>query len=113
MFTAIMTTLFFMDPMVATISVITFGSSYLMIAWLIRNRIQYNGQMIAREEVKLIKMIQEGLGGIRDILLGGVQEVYCKVYSKSAKQIQLRVSNNVFMASAPRYVMETFHSLCQ
>jgi ATP-binding cassette, subfamily B, bacterial PglK len=107
MFVAIMTTLFFIDYMVASISVIIFGSSYLFITWLTRRRVQYNGQLNAQEDVKLIKMIQEGLGGIRDILLGGVQEVYCNEYYKSAKNIQLRVSENVFMVSSPRYVMET------
>jgi ATP-binding cassette, subfamily B, bacterial PglK len=107
MFAAIMTTLFFIDYLVASISVIIFGSSYLFIAWLTRNRVKINGQLNAQEDVKLIKMIQEGLGGIRDILLGGVQEVYCNAYYKSAKQIQVRVSENIFMVSSPRYVMET------
>lgn len=109
--TSILTTLFFMDPMVTTISVVTFGSTYLFIAWLTRNRVKHNGQLNAREEVKLIKMIQEGLGGIRDILLDGVQEVYCNAYSKSARQIQHRVSKNVFMIAAPRYAMETLGML--
>lgn len=107
MFATIMTTLFFIDSMVATISVIIFGSSYLFVSLLTRNRVKHNGKLNAKEEVKLIKMIQEGLGGIRDILLGGVQEVYCKAYSKSVKQIQMRVSENVFMVSSPRYAMET------
>ena len=109
--TSILSTLFFMDPMVTVISVITFGSTYLFIVWLTRNRVKYNGQLNAREEVKLIKMIQEGLGGIRDILLDGVQEVYCNAYSKYARQIQHRVSKNVFMIAAPRYFMETLGML--
>ena len=106
MFAAIMITLFAIDPMVAGLSVVIFGSAYVFIACLTRKRVAYNGQRCAQEQSQVIKIIQEGLGGIRDVLLDGTQAVYCDLYRKSVTQLQRGVSENVFIAAAPRYAME-------
>ena len=71
LFLSIMTTLFVIDPIVATISVVVFGSAYIFLALLTRSRVQINGQRCAKEQSHLIKIIQEGLGGIRDIIIDG------------------------------------------
>jgi ABC-type bacteriocin/lantibiotic exporter with double-glycine peptidase domain len=84
MFLSIMLTLFVIDPIVTIISVVIFGFSYLAIASLTRHIVARNSVRLALEQSKLIKLIQEGLGGIRDILLDGSQEVYCKAYSNSS-----------------------------
>ena len=108
MFAAIMVTLIVIDPIVATISVVLFGSAYVVIAWLTRKRVARNGQRSAREQNQMIKVIQEGLGGIRDVLMDGTQSAYCDAYRKSITPRQRAESENIFMATAPRYVMEAF-----
>jgi ATP-binding cassette subfamily B protein len=107
MFLSIMLTLFVIDPIVTIISVVIFGFSYLVIASLTRHIVARNSVRLALEQSKLIKLIQEGLGGIRDILLDGSQEVYCKAYSNSITPLQQGTSQNTFIVAAPRYVMET------
>jgi ATP-binding cassette, subfamily B, bacterial PglK len=107
LFLAIMTTLFVINYVVALTSVVIFGSTYLFMGWLTKNRVALNGQRIASQQVKMVKTTQESLGGIRDILLDESQEVYCKEYYSSINLIQRADSENVFMNRAPRYIMET------
>ncbi len=98
--------LFAINPRVALISIIGFGVSYGLITWLARKRLQFNGQRISEEQTQVVKVIQEGLGGIRDILLDGTQQVFCDIYRKSDQALRRAQGDNVFMSGSPRYAME-------
>lgn len=106
LFVAIMATLLAVDPIVAIISMLSFGSAYGVIAWLTRRRLVYNSQCIAQEQTQVVKALQEGLGAIRDVLLDGTQKVYCNVYRKAILQLQRASGENTFINQAPRYAME-------
>jgi ATP-binding cassette, subfamily B, bacterial PglK len=103
---AVMWTLVAIDPKVALIVFGGFGFSYAAIAWFVRSRLQYNGQKIAREHIQVVKALQEGLGGIRDVLLDGTQEVYCKIYGQAEYTLNRAKASNSFIAGSPRYTME-------
>ena len=79
----------------------------MTIAWTTRHRVAQNGDLCAQGQTKVIKVIQEGLGGIRDVLLDGAQAVYCQAYRDVIVPLQRVGSENTFMATAPRYAMET------
>ena len=77
-----MATLLAIDPQVASIAAVGFGGSYASITWLARRKLRRNSQRIADEHTQVVKALQEGLGGIRDVLLDGTQPVYCEVYQR-------------------------------
>lgn len=106
LFLAIMLTLLAIDPVVAIIAAMSFGSAYGLIAWLTRHRLMFNSQRIAKEQTQVVKALQEGLGAIRDVLLDGAQNEYCRVYRHSVTQLQRAGSENAFINQAPRYAME-------
>lgn len=106
LFTAIMMTLLAIDPLVAIVAAISFGSAYGIIAWLTSNRLAHNSQRIAQEQTQVVKALQEGLGAIRDVLLDGAQAVYCDVYRRAIVQLQRAGGENTFINQAPRYAME-------
>lgn len=106
LFVAIMATLLAVDPTVAIIAALSFGSAYGVIAWLTRRRLVCNSRCIAQEQTQVVKALQEGLGAIRDILLDGTQKVYCNVYRKAILQLQRASGENTFINQAPRYAME-------
>ena len=108
LFTAIMTTLLIIDPLIAILATASFGTAYGIIAWQTRHRLVRNSQRIAQEQTQVVKALQEGLGGIRDVLLDGTQNVYCDVYRKAVLQLQRAGGENNFMSQAPRYAMESF-----
>jgi ATP-binding cassette subfamily B protein len=106
LFIAIMMTLVAIDPMVAIVAVMSFGSAYGLIAWQTHRRLVDNSHCIAQEQTQVVKALQEGLGAIRDVLLDGTQKVYCSIYQKAILQLQRAGGDNTFINQAPRYAME-------
>ena len=103
---AIMLALLAIDPAVALIATLCFGASYAIITWRSRRRLRSNSLLIAREQTALVKALQEGLGGIRDVLLDGTQTVYCEAYGHADRQLRRAQGANVFIAQSPRYSIE-------
>lgn len=101
-----MCALIVIDPIVALIATTSFGLSYGLVTWLVRNRLKHNSQHIAREQTQVIKALQEGLGGIRDVLLDGTQPVYCNTYRKAEHPLKRAMANNLFIGGSPRFAME-------
>lgn len=107
LFMAILITLLVIDPLVASVALIGFGSSYGLIAIKTRKRLLHNGLHISREQTGVIKALQEGLGAIRDILLDGTQDIYCNIYRRAVVQLQKSSGENNFINQAPRFAMES------
>ncbi len=103
---AIMLALIVIDPVVALVATACFGASYGLITWRSRLRLRGNSLSIAREQTELVKALQEGLGGIRDVLLDGTQAVYCEAYGRADRQLRRAQGANVFIAQSPRYSIE-------
>ena len=94
------------DPAVALAASAGFGASYAVITWLSRRRLYQNSQRIADEDTRVLRALQEGLGGIREVLLEGAQPVFCDIYRKADQQLRRAQGDNVFIAQSPRFAME-------
>ncbi len=103
---SILSALLYMNPSVAIITFLGFGLIYTFITRFTRNQKNKNSQHIARESTQVIKSLQEGLGGIRDILIDGSQEVYCQAYRKADFQLRQAQASNQLLTQSPRYVVE-------
>jgi ATP-binding cassette subfamily B protein len=106
MLISILCALLYLDPGIAIISFIGFSLLYGFITWFTRKQKTKNSQNIASESTQVIKSLQEGLGGIRDVLIDGSQEVYCQAYRKADLQLRQAQGSNQFLAQSPRYGME-------
>lgn len=103
---AIMLALITIDAMVASVAVVGFGASYAAITVIYRRQLQRNSQLISHEQTQVVKALQEGLGGIRDVLLDGSQRVYCDIYRQADHRLRRAQGNNAFIGQSPRYIME-------
>ncbi len=103
---ALLGALIVIDPMVAGVAVIGFGGGYAAISALTRRRLQVNSRRVANEYTRVIKALQEGLGGIRDVLLDGTQPVFCEVYRKADREFRRAQGENTFIGQSPRFAME-------
>jgi len=88
-----------------------FGLIYVFIIRLARNRLKVDSQHIARESTNVIKSLQEGLGGIRDVLIDGSQEVFCANYRNADQTLRRAQGDNQFISYSPRYGMEAMAML--
>jgi len=103
---SIMTTLIIIDPNVALSVFIGFAIVYTLIISFTRNKLKINSILIANESNHLVKSLQEGLGGIRDVLIDGNQEVYKNIFKRAVYPLRLAQANNLFIAQSPRFIIE-------
>lgn len=103
---AILITLITVDPVVALASFCGFGLLYGLIIQMTQKKLLANSKRISIEQTRVIKSLQEGLGGIRDVLIDGSQAIYCQIYRNSDFPMRLAQGNNIFFSSSPRYALE-------
>jgi ATP-binding cassette subfamily B protein len=111
MLSAILIALLTVDPVTALAAFGGFGVIYAFIIWLTRNRLLINSQRMARESTHVIKSLQEGLGGIRDVLIDGSQATYCQIYLNADLPLRRAQANSSFISASPRYAMEALGML--
>ena len=83
-----------------------FGLIYWGISRYTRKRRAINSQRIANEHTKMIKVLQEGMGGIRDILINASQQFYCSLFRNSDVHLRRAIADNDFIALSPRFAIE-------
>jgi ATP-binding cassette subfamily B protein len=108
---ATLITLLIIDPWLALGAGLGFGACYGVITAFSRRRLRANSRQIASEYTLVVKALQEGLGGIRDVLLDGSQPVYCDVYRRADHALRRAQAGNVFIAQSPRFSMEAIGML--
>lgn len=104
----VVTALMLIDPILTSITVFVFGLIYVVVTLLTRKQLSKNGQCITKETTQVHKALQEGLGGIRDVLLDGTQQLYCGIYRKADLPLKKAQGNNIFIANSPKFGMEAF-----
>jgi len=103
---SIMGALFTIDIRAALTASIGFGVLYWGVIFYTRKQLQENSQCIADQSTRMIKSLQEGLGGIRDVLINGSQNFYCNLYRNADLPLRRASGNNQFISGSPRYAME-------
>jgi len=106
MLIAILVFLLSMEPAVTLIAFGGFGGIYVLVTWFTRKQKLRNSQRIACESTRVIKSLQEGLGGIRDVLIDGSQPVFCQIYRSADLPLRHAQGSNQFVGQAPRYGVE-------
>lgn len=104
---AILIALVIINPFVASISIIVFGLSYGILAWSSRRRLNINSRRIATGQSHTIKVLQESLGGIRDVILDGSQILYSDFFREVDIPLRRATGDNNFIGQYPRFSMET------
>jgi ATP-binding cassette subfamily B protein len=103
----ILAALLAVDPLVAIVAGLCFGAVYWVILSLTRRQLKRDSEIIARESTHVIKALQEGLGGIRDVLIDNTQEAYFRIYQASDRPLRLAQGRTTFTAGSPRFLVET------
>ena len=103
---AIIAMLFAIDPGTALAAALSIGLLYAVVSVTSSRRLKRNGAIISQAATARMKAIQEGLGGIRDILLGHSQPRFEEHYRRVDSRYREAQSLNMFIAAAPRFVVE-------
>lgn len=102
----ILTALVTINPTIAIAACIGFGIIYFLIIQVAKKSIYRDSQLISRETNQVIKALQEGLGSIRDVLIDGTQDVYCKIYRDSDIPLRRAKASITIIGGSPRFGIE-------
>ncbi len=98
--------IFFYDPKVALIGLSIFAISYFFLFKVVRNRLNKNGIAISEVNEERFRLMNEGFGGIKDLLLLGRDSDFINRFNKSGKTLAYSQGTNAALAQAPRYFVE-------
>jgi len=104
---AIMVTLATFIPASALAAFGVLGVLYTLMMKMLRQRLRANSDRIARESTNTIRYLQEGLGGIRDILLDRTQDNFVATFQRSDAALRKAQRENQFVSQSPRFLMES------
>ncbi len=103
---SILVALLTIEPIVAISSIVGFGSIYAAVILISRKSLARDSLLISRDQSQVIKALQEGLGGIRDVLIDGTQATYCNIYRNADLPLRRAQANIAIIGSSPRYGIE-------
>ncbi len=98
--------LFFVNPAVAAVATLLFGSSYLVIFALLRSRLRVKGVKRVQENTGRYTAATEALAGIKDIKILGREEYFLKCFSDHSARFSELQAWVAVVGQSPRYLME-------
>ncbi|CAM5785129.1 lipid A export permease/ATP-binding protein MsbA [Castellaniella caeni] len=103
---AILASLMAISPFMSLAAFLGFGVIYGVVILVTRKRLAVCSQRMAVESGRVVKVLQEGLGGIRDVLLDGAQEAYCQQYRRADIPLHQAQASSAIIGGSPRFAAE-------
>lgn len=97
---------FIINPIVAIVAFTFFGGIYFVIAVIVKRRLVSYGDITAAKQNEVVKNLQEGLMGIRDVLLTNSHDVYFTAFRNADKPMRDATASIIIISQAPRYAIE-------
>lgn len=103
---AILFALVAIDWVVAIMAALLFGAVYLALSHMSREQVVRNSRIISANVSARIQGMQEGLGGIRDILLDGSAPLHLQRFERYDSAFRMAQVRNSLWGQMPRYLVE-------
>ena len=104
--TTIFSGLLFVNTQVTLYIFFGFAFIYLCISLATKKAINSGSKIVSIEQDRSVKVLHEGLGGIRDVIIDGSHDLYVKIFQKSEVSLRHATGKLEFIALSPRYVVE-------
>ncbi len=104
---AIAVALLLIDGRIAILAAVTVGTIYAITYRVRRNLLNRNSKIIALASEQRIKAVQEGVGGIRDVLISNTQAFFQETYAEAERSLKQASAKNSVVAQSPKYIVET------
>ena len=111
---AVMAVLIYSQPVAAMLGIIVFGVASLLLFRISKGRSELYGKTRQIRERERIKSVQQGFGGIKDIKLFGVENIFKSSYAKETHVSLEAGRKQTILQSIPRIFLEfvAISSLC-
>jgi HlyD family secretion protein len=102
----ISTAIFIYDPVVAVTGTILFVLAYMTLYKFVRRRLYKNGLLISKMYEKRFQLMNEGFGGIKELLLLGRAPSLIDQFEEAGNVLARSQGVNQSLLQVPRYLME-------
>jgi ABC-type multidrug transport system fused ATPase/permease subunit len=100
-------TLILINPIIIFLTLFIIGSLYLIIIYFVKDKLKEESNIISIKKPFAIKAMQEGLGGIRDILIDGTQEIYSNIFYKYDSEVKRSTAKVALITITPNIAIQT------
>jgi ABC-type multidrug transport system fused ATPase/permease subunit len=94
------------DPFTALAAAAAFALIYVLVSAVTRRRLAQNSEIMGSSYDERVKILQESLGGIRDVIIDGSQTVYLDAFRRVDDRFNAAKASTAFVSAAPRFVIE-------
>ncbi|WFE68814.1 ABC transporter ATP-binding protein [Thiomicrospira sp. R3] len=98
--------IFAYNPIVAITGLAIFAVAYILLYKLVRKRLQKNGQTLTNVATQRFRLLNEGFGGIKDVLLLNRNQDFIDRFEQTGQEFAYARGNNNVLGQVPRYFME-------
>ena len=102
----IISALVMIDPQIAMAALLGFGSIYAAVSVFTSKRLASNSQVINAAYNTRVQSMQEGLGGIRDVLLDQAQPLFARRFNQIDWPLRQAQASNNIIGPSPRFAVE-------
>ncbi len=100
------------NPVVALSAVGALGTAYLFIYLVVRRRLASHGQDFTREWHERARLVSEGLGAVKEILLMRNQAFFTGRFAKQTRKIVRAQVGIAAIAQSPKFILECVTVAC-
>lgn len=104
---SIILALLFIDPILTSLVFFGLFGLYLSIYSYTRNKLNVISKILDTKSVGLVKIINEGHGSLRDIIIGGYQNVFIDSFQKENNIFRSAQAKVQIYGNVPKYLVET------
>lgn len=108
MMVAIVLFMLLVNPELTAIAFAGFGIIYLLVVYTTRRRLVRDSHRVNEGQTEVTQVVQEGLGGIRDVLIDGLQDAFVRIYQQADWRLRRALVSIHVISGAPRPVIEAF-----
>jgi HlyD family secretion protein len=94
------------DPLIAISGLLLFACAYFLLYKLVRKRLHANGLKMSHVFTQRFRLMNEGFGGIKDVLLLNHRYDFVERFQESGKAFAQARGTNIAISQVPRYFME-------
>jgi len=99
--------IFIYNPGVAVSGVALFVAAYFLLYKTVRRQLVANGREVSAAQALRFKLMGEGFGGIKDVLLLGRQRIFTERFDEASDRFAYAMGTTQALGQAPRYAVET------
>jgi ABC-type multidrug transport system fused ATPase/permease subunit len=102
----IIAALLFVSPVITLAAFVSFGLLYYAVSQFNRHTLRATGKVMSRSHKERVQAVQEGVGGIRDVLLDGSQRVFLNRFRRVDLELRDAQAVSSLIGTTPRFLIE-------